>query len=70
MKPMYRWVDLRGAVVAELLQGVRLSPSGPRAVYIARVAGEQVEKQTFACAKRVIDEWLRVNRVRATPVSA
>jgi hypothetical protein len=69
MKAMFRWVDPRGAVVAEVLQGARLSPTGPRAVYIARVAGEQVEKQNFSCAKRVIDEWLRANGVRATPVA-
>lgn len=64
---MFVWVDPRGTVVAEVLQSARLTPAGPKAVYIARVSGEQVEKDRFACAQRVVNEWLRVNRVQATP---
>jgi hypothetical protein len=66
---MYRWLDPRGVPVAEVLQDARMTLAGPRAVYIARVAGEQVEKDRFTCAKRTVDEWLLANRIRATPVS-
>jgi hypothetical protein len=43
---------------------------GPRAFYLARVPGEQVEKQRFQCARRVIEEWLQKNRIRATASQA
>jgi hypothetical protein len=67
---MYRWLDVAGRPVAEVLQDARMTIAGPRAVYIARVAGEQVEKERFTCARRVIEEWLTRNRVRASPVQA
>jgi hypothetical protein len=63
---MYVWRDPHGTLVADVVQGARMTPVGPRAVYIARVQGDQVEKQRFACAKRVIEDWLRVNRIQAT----
>jgi hypothetical protein len=65
---MYRWLDARGVPVAEVLQGVKMTLVGARAIYIAQVQGERVEKDTFTCARRVIDHWLRVNRTQATPV--
>jgi len=66
---MYRWLDARGAPVAAVLQGVRATRVGLRAVYVAQVAGESVEKDSFTCAKRVVDEWLRKNGIPARPES-
>lgn len=68
-RAMFRWVDARGLVVAEVLQGARMTPGGPRAFYVARVAGEQVEKPRFACAKRIVEQWLKGNGIRATAVA-
>jgi hypothetical protein len=47
-----------------------MTPTGPRAFYVARVPGEQVEKPRFECAKRVIEDWLRQNRIQATATQA
>lgn len=67
---MYRWVTPNGVAVAAVLQGVQMTTAGPRAVYLARVdGGEQVEKQTFACAVRIVEKWLKVNGISATAVS-
>lgn len=63
---MFIWRDGTGAVVADVVQIARMTPLGPRAFYLARVRGEQVEKPRFACAKRVIEEWLQKNRVVAS----
>jgi hypothetical protein len=46
-----------------------MTPMGPRAFYLARVQNEQVEKPRFACAKRVVEDWLAKNRIRATASS-
>jgi hypothetical protein len=67
---MFAWRAPNGAVVADIVQVARQTPMGPRAFYLARVQGEQVEKPRFACAKRVIEEWLAKNRIRATAASA
>lgn len=67
LRPMFVWRDARGVVVADVAQGVRQTPHGLRPVYVARVTGEQVEKDRFACAQRVVNEWLRLNRIAATP---
>lgn len=69
MRPMFIWRDGNGAIVADVVQIARMTPLGPRAFYLARVRGEQVEKPRFACAKRVIEEWLVKNRIRATASS-
>lgn len=66
MQPMFIWRDRNGSLVADVVQVARATPAGPRAIYIARVQGEQVEKPRFACAKRVIEEWLRQNHILAT----
>jgi len=70
MRPMFVWRDARGTLVADVVQIAKPTPAGPRAFYVARVAGQQVEKPRFTCAKRVIDDWLRVNRIQATAYSA
>lgn len=54
-------------IVADIRQVARQTPRGPVARYIARVSGEQVEKERFACAQRVVQEWLRKNRIQASP---
>lgn len=69
MRAMFIWRDARGAIVADVVQVARQTPMGPRAFYLARVQGEQVEKPRFACAKRVIEEWLVKNGIRATASS-
>lgn len=66
MRPMFVWRTPTGAIVADVVQVTRQTPQGLRAVYLARVHGEQVEKQRFACAARVINEWLAKNRISAT----
>lgn len=65
-KAMFQWRDVRGAVIADIVQVARRTPSGVVARYVARVNGEQVEKERFACARRVIDEWLVKNRIQAS----
>lgn len=70
MRPMFIWRAPNGAVVADVVQIARPTPMGPRAFYLARIQGEQVEKPRFACAKRVIEEWLQKNRIMATPSQA
>jgi len=70
MRPMYVWRDPRGMLVADVVQIAKMTPAGPRAFYVARVQGEQVEKPRFACAKRIVEDWLRVNRIQATVASA
>ena len=70
MRPMYVWRDPYGTPIADVVQIAKMTPAGPRAFYIARVQGEQVEKPRFACAKRVVEDWLRVNRIQATITSA
>jgi hypothetical protein len=67
---MFVWRDARGALVADVVQTAKMTPAGPRAFYVARVAGQQVEKSRFNCAKRVIEDWLRVNRIQATAYSS
>jgi hypothetical protein len=67
---MFRWVDARGVTIADVAQTVRMVGGRPVAVYVARVPGEQMEKPRFACAKRLVEEWLRVNKIAATPVAA
>jgi hypothetical protein len=67
---MYVWRDPRGMLVADVVQIAKMTPAGPRAFYVARVQGEQVEKPRFACAKRIVEDWLRVNRIQATVASA
>lgn len=67
---MFRWVDARGVTIADVAQTVRMVGGRPVAVYVARVLGEQMEKPRFACAKRLVEEWLRVNKIAATPVAA
>ena len=66
MRPMFVWRDPRGVVVADIVQTAKMTPAGPRAFYLARVQGEQVEKPRFACAERVIKDWLLQNRIQAT----
>jgi len=66
VRPMFIWRDRSGTVVADIVQVARPTQFGPRAAYLARVRGEEVEKPRFACAKRVIEEWLRKNRIVAT----
>ena len=70
MRPMFIWRDPRGMLVADVVQIAKMTPAGPRAFYVARVQGEQIEKPRFACAKRVIEDWLRQNRIQATAVQA
>ena len=70
MRPMFIWRDPRGILVADVVQIAKMTPAGPRAFYVARVQGEQVEKPRFACAKRVVESWLRANGVQATPTVA
>jgi len=70
MRPMFIWRDPRGALVADIVQVARMTPAGPRAFYVARVQGEQIEKPRFSCAKRVIEDWLRQNRIQATATQA
>lgn len=70
MRPMFIWRDPRGMLVADVVQVAKMTPAGPRAFYVARVQGEQVEKPRFACAKRVIEDWLRQNRIQATVTQA
>lgn len=67
---MFRWVDARGVTVADVAQTMRVAGSRPVILYIARVPGEQMEKPRFACAKRLVEEWLRANKIAATPVAA
>ena len=69
MRPMFIWRDARGVLIGDVVQGAKMTPVGLRAVYIARVAGQQVEKPRFNCAKRVIEDWLRVNGIQATAYS-
>lgn len=69
MRPMYIWRDPRGVLIADVVQIAKMTPQGPRAFYLARVQGEQAEKPTFACAKRMVEDWLRQNRVQATATS-
>lgn len=70
MAAMFKWVDARGAVVAEIHQELRRLPGQPPTVmFVAKVLNGQTEKPRFACAKRVVDDWLRNNRISATPVS-
>jgi predicted nucleic acid-binding Zn ribbon protein len=64
---MFRWRTPQGMIVADIRQVARQTPRGPVARYIARVSGEQVEKERFACAQRVVQEWLRKNRIQASP---
>ncbi len=70
MHPMFVWRDARGALIADVVQGAKMTPAGPRAIYVARVAGQQVEKARFSCARRVIEDWLRMNKIQATASSA
>lgn len=70
MRPMFIWRDPRGMLVADVVQIAKMTPAGPRAFYVARVQGEQIEKPRFACAKRVIEDWLRQNRIQATATQA
>lgn len=70
MRPMFIWRDPRGTLVADIVQVARMTPAGPRAFYVARVQGEQIEKPRFSCAKRVIEDWLRQNRIQATATQA
>jgi hypothetical protein len=67
---MFIWRDPRGMLVADVVQIAKMTPAGPRAFYVARVQGEQIEKPRFACAKRVIEDWLRQNRIQATATQA
>mgnify|MGYP001596130908 CR=1 FL=1 len=67
---MFIWRTPNGVVVADVAQIVKMTPQGPRAMYLARVQGEQVEKQQFSCAKRVIEAWLREHRIQATVSAA
>lgn len=67
---MFIWRDPRGMLVADVVQVAKMTPAGPRAFYVARVQGEQIEKPRFACAKRVIEDWLRQNRIQATATQA
>jgi hypothetical protein len=66
---MFAWRTPNGVVVADIVQVARMTPMGPQAFYLARVQNEQVEKQRFACAKRVIEDWLAKNRIQATASS-
>jgi len=70
MRPMFIWRDPRGVLVADVVQIAKMTPAGPRAFYVARVQGEQVEKPRFGCAKRVVEGWLRQNGIRATVSAA
>lgn len=70
MRPMFIWRDRNGTLVADVVQVAKMTPAGPRAFYVARVQGEQIEKPRFACAKRVIEDWLRQNRIQATATQA
>lgn len=70
MRPMFIWRDPRGTLVADVVQIAKMTPAGPRAFYLARVQGEQIEKPRFSCAKRVIEDWLRTNKIRATVSAA
>jgi hypothetical protein len=70
MRPMFVWRDPNGVLVADVLHGVKMTSAGARAVYVARVQGEYVEKAQFSCAKRVIEDWLRKNCIKATAMSA
>ena len=68
---MYRWLDPQGVVLAEVRQGVAVTPTGPRAAYFAVVPGQApIPKERFTCAKKVIDQWTSLNRIRATVVPA
>jgi hypothetical protein len=67
---MFIWRDRNGTLVADVVQVAKMTPAGPRAFYVARVQGEQIEKPRFACAKRVIEDWLRQNRIQATATQA
>lgn len=70
-RTMYRWLDPRGVVLAEVQQGLAMTPAGPRAAYYAVVPGQApIAKERFTCAKKVIDQWVSMNRLRATIVPA
>lgn len=70
-RAMYRWLDPQGVVLAEVQQGVAMTPTGPRAAYFAVVPGQApIPKERFTCAKKVIDQWTSLNRIRATVVPA
>ena len=61
-KPMFVWRDVHGSIVADVVQVI----SGGRLKYVARVAGDQVEKDHFSCASRAIGAWLSQRGIRAT----
>ena len=70
-RAMYRWLDPQGVDLAEVRQGLSMTPAGPRAAYYAVVAGQApIPKERFACAKKLIDRWVSLNRIRATVVPA
>lgn len=48
-----------------------MTPAGPKATYLAVVPGQApIHKERFTCAKKVIDQWISLNRTRATVVPA
>lgn len=68
---MYRWLDPQGVVLAEVRQGLAVTPAGPKATYLAVVPGQApIHKERFTCARKVIDQWISLNRIRATVVPA
>lgn len=68
-RTMYRWLDQRGKVMAELQQGISVNLAGAKAIYIAVVSGQApVVKNNFACAKRVIDRWIQQRGLAVTIV--
>lgn len=70
-RAMYRWLDPQGVVLAEVRQGLAMTPAGPRAAYYAVVPGQApIAKERFTCAKKVIDQWVTLNRIHATVVPA
>lgn len=69
-RAMYRWLDPQGAMLAEVQQGITVSASGPRAVYFASIRNRTpIARRRFACAKRVVETWIRSSGVSATVVA-